>query len=685
MRSLFLISILSLLIVIVMDDKVIRSVAAQTDSNVSLPPGFFLEDVVSGLNQSVSFDWTADGRFFIAEQSGVVRVVKNGVLLPIPFVDISDQVNSIGGRGLLGLAVHPGFPTTPYVYLGFSYDPPQISGLTGSGGRDGDGARVSRVLQVSADAGFGFDVALAGSEVVLLGRNSTYANISDPNQQNPTQGSCQIDTTTYIVDCLPADETVHTLGTVKFGYDGALYVSNGDGASFSQVVPYTIRTLSLDSLAGKLLRIDPFSGQGLADNPFYNGDPDSNRSKVYSYGLRNPFRFTFGSLTGEPIIGDVGQSQWEEINLGYGANFGWPCYEGGNSTNLVYASYADAAVCQTLYAQPNAVTPPFYSYPHNPGQESSIQVGDIYRGSEYPVQYQGALFYSDFNRGVIETLNVGANGQTSVGTFAQGIPGITQISAGPDTNLCLINILEGRLQCLRYIDQTATDIARLVTPATDITLTTPRVNFSWRDVGADGYWLEVGASQGSAEYFGQDMGRATSVIVNNLPIDGNPVYVRLWTIDNDVWQDVNYQFATADINPPQNNEDYLQAFIRRALQASYPNIDVVFAPADTPVLSLPTVPRPMDLAEITNPVPDSVLAGPIVMFNWSDVGADGYWLEVGASVGSAEYYGGDQGRNTTVTVTGLPTDGNIIYVRLWTINDGSWQANDYQYTAAAIP
>ena len=91
-----------------------------------------------------------------------------------------------------------------------------------------------------------------------------------------------------------------------------------------------LRALSVDSLNGKILRIDPITGEGYPDNPFYNGNPNSNRSKVYSLGLRNPFRTTVNTFTNEPFIGDVGWGTWEELNTGRGKNFGWPCYEGND-------------------------------------------------------------------------------------------------------------------------------------------------------------------------------------------------------------------------------------------------------------------------------------------------------------------------------------------------------------------
>lgn len=158
-----------------------------------------------------------------------------------------------------------------------------------------------------------------------------------------------------------------------------------------------MRVQNLDSLSGKILRIHPLTGDGYADNPFYNGDPTHNRSKVYSYGLRNPFRFSVHPQTNEPFVGDVGWTLWEEIHSGRGKNFGWPCYEGRDGgVSEPQAKFRDTAAtrdaCAALYAQgPGAVHPPAYAYAHN-GQGAAIVTGPFYQGNAYPTAYQGCCF-----------------------------------------------------------------------------------------------------------------------------------------------------------------------------------------------------------------------------------------------------------------------------------------------------
>ena len=468
----------------------VRRVIVSKDAALStqtVPSGFVLEDAVTGLNQGVAFDFASGGRIFISEKRGVVRVAEQGELKSEPFIDLSDDVNSRHDRGMLGLAVHPDFPAQPYVYLLFTYDPPELPKDAAIGGPDGNGARVSRLVRVKADETKDYNVALPGSEKVLLGTNSTYANIGNPNERNGPP-SCD-ENGVYVRDCLPADEQSHTIGAVRFAPDGSLFVSNGDGANYTKTEPYTTRALSLDSLAGKVIRINPLTGEGYADNPFYNGDPNSNRSKVYSSGLRNPFRFTLNPETGEPFIGDVGRGTWEEVNTGKGANFGWPCFEGGNGENLQQGGFRALNVCQTFY-EDERVTPPLYSYTRS-GTSASIQVGDFYTGTRYPDAYRDALFITDYNQRWIRTLTFDANGgAASVNDFGDE-RGVVQMLAGPGGNLgddlYLMNIEQGKLKRLRYTAAGNTP-PEAQASATDATGEVPlTVSFSSADsVDADG-------------------------------------------------------------------------------------------------------------------------------------------------------------------------------------------------------
>ena len=413
---------------------------------------FTLETFVAGLSQPTAFDWSSDGdQMFIAQKNGVVRVADDGSLLSTPFIDISDQVNNTRDRGLLGLAVHPEFESNPYVYLAFTYDPPEVNQNTGLAGPDGKGNRPSRVIRVTADASTDYTTAVSGSEVVLLGTNSIWENISRPdgnstdNLDIPPSGITP--SGENIRDYLATDSESHSIGAVRFGSDGSLFVSNGDGTSYNAVDPRTVRVQDLDNLSGKLLRIDPITGEGLDDNPFYNGDPDSNQSKVYSYGLRNPFRFTV-SPDNEPFIGDVGLTNWEEINTGRGANFGWPYYEGGDGESIQRGGYSDLPEAQEFYASGESVEPAIYARSHADGAVAII-MGDFYTGETFPDFYDGALFFSDFGDNTVRYLTFDG-GDVEVNTFSSQVQGIVQMSTGPDSNLYYASLQSGEVGRWRF-------------------------------------------------------------------------------------------------------------------------------------------------------------------------------------------------------------------------------------------
>jgi glucose/arabinose dehydrogenase len=399
--------------------------------------GFELVTVADGLAQGTGFAFAPGERIYVVEKRGVVRVIKRGQLLAKPFLDISAEVNSAGDRGLLGVAVHPAFPAQPYLYLVYVADPPEVftstPGPEGNAAADGSGARASKLIRVEADPGTDFDTVLTGSTTLLLGSNSTLENLSGLDLHNAYERPTCGDHGAYVRDCLPADENSHSIGTVAFGPDGMLYMGNGDGCDFVMARPACTRALDVDSLAGKILRVDPRTGQGLPDNPYFDGDPDSNRSKVYQLGLRNPFRFSFDPATGSLYVGDVGWNVWEEINrAGPGANFGWPCFEGGNGNNLEQPGYQDFPYCVELRGRAEPITPALYAYAHEGMQGNAVLVGDVYRGKSYPPLYQGALFYTDYNTREIRYLAFDRRGDVRISQLVVGPVGfLTQISSDP--------------------------------------------------------------------------------------------------------------------------------------------------------------------------------------------------------------------------------------------------------------
>ena len=434
------------------------------DNDIEGEGSFVLETVASDLNNPIAFDWSSDGeKLFIAQKNGVVRLYENGSLADTPFVDISAQVNDTRDRGLLGFAVHPDFPNQPYVYLAFTYDPPEVFDNSGLAGPDGNGNRPSRLIRVEADPNTNFTTAIPDSEVVLLGENSVWENISRPDGNSTEDLTIPPSGITSegenIQDYLATDSESHSIGAVRFGTDGSLYVSNGDGTSYNAVDPRTVRVQDIDNLSGKMLRIDPLTGEGLPNNPFYNGDPNSNRSKVYSYGLRNPFRFTIDPNTNQPFIGDVGWTEWEEINSGAGVNFGWPYFEGGSGENIRREGYQDLPEAQAFYSSNQTATPSLYARSHDDGAIAII-MGDFYTGDTFPDRYDDALFFSDYGDNTIRYINFDGADGLEVNTFMDDISGVSQITTGPDSHLYATDLGSGQIIRWRFdSSQDASDTA----------------------------------------------------------------------------------------------------------------------------------------------------------------------------------------------------------------------------------
>ncbi|MBI3968024.1 MAG: PQQ-dependent sugar dehydrogenase, partial [Chloroflexi bacterium] len=400
-----------------------RKQAVQAAPVPTLAPGFIVEDVEDGFTAPTAFAATPDGRIFVTEQAGRVRVIKNGATLADLLIDLSAKVNSYWDRGLLGIAVDPNFATNGYVYLSYVYE--------------------------------NNPAAFTGPKSIRVSRFTVIGDVADPASELPLLGSvvaAGCGTLPAGTDCMSADSPSHTAGSLKFASDGTLFVMIGDGAIFTNVDERALRAQSLDILNGKLLRITT-TGQGVATNPFWNGNASANRSKVYAYGLRNSLRFNFRPGTDTLYLGEVGWNDWEEINVALpGANFGWPCYEGEEQQ----PGYAPYSVCQALYAQgTSAIQWPVYTYAHN-GLGASAIGGPFYPGTAYPSEYQGAYFFGDYSLNHVKYFHVDEQNQRLDGPFefATEVGGVVNLEIGPDGNLWLIAYTEGALRRYRYAPTT---------------------------------------------------------------------------------------------------------------------------------------------------------------------------------------------------------------------------------------
>jgi glucose/arabinose dehydrogenase len=400
----------------------------------SLPPGFVQELVADTLGPATAFALAPDGRILIARKGGAVKLYRDGELRQGLFIDLSSQINRYADRGLMGIAIHPNFPNPAYVYLAYTYEPPETAGHAV------EGARVGRVLRVEADPN-NLDAYRPGSEVVLLGAGGTFATMGNPDRGDRPPYSCMGQDGVPVQDCLPVDGPSHTVDWLAFGPDGALYVSVGDATLQPEL---NIRAQDVDSLAGKMLRIDPLTGQGYRDNPFFDGNPTSNRSKVYALGLRNPFRFTFEPETGQVVVGDVGGERWEEINIGGpGSNFGWPCLEGP-------ARLSNQPVCAELFSGRQPTISAWHSYSHQ-GVSGAAIGGVFYTGDRFPAAYRNAYFFADHNQAALLYLTPNSDGSLDRHEFANNAVALVQMAVGPEGDLYVLSFTDGALSRIRYV------------------------------------------------------------------------------------------------------------------------------------------------------------------------------------------------------------------------------------------
>lgn len=334
-----------------------------------------LETVVTGLEFPVGLAAPpADARLFVLEKGGRIRIIENGSLGPT-FLDLRGRVSTGSEQGLLGLAFDPAYASNGRFVVNYT-DP---SGDT----------RIS-AFHVSADP----DAADAASESVLLAVDQPFDN--------------------------------HNGGQLAFGPDGDLYIGLGDGGSGGDP---NGNGQSLSTLLGKVLRVDLEGAQPYAippDNPFAASAGASVRGEIWSYGLRNPWRFSFDRATGDLYIGDVGQGNYEEIDIstaaagaGRGLNFGWNRMEGTHC----FPPDAGESCDRT------GLILPVLDYDHSQG--CSVTGGYVYRGSAIP-DLAGTYFYADFCGGWVRSFRFSAGQAADRREWPDLSPGGSITSFGED-------------------------------------------------------------------------------------------------------------------------------------------------------------------------------------------------------------------------------------------------------------
>lgn len=448
-------------------------IGAAQSASAAHPAGFTEVTAFRGLVNPTAVRFAPDGRVFVAEKRGTIEMFDSlSDTTPTRIADLRTEVYNFWDRGLLGLAVDPGFPARPYLYALYTYDGAinETAPKWGTPGTDSDPCPNPPGATSSG--------CVASSKLVRLTLNSNDTTtkldlIHDWCQQFPS----------------------HSVGSLTFGQDGALYVSHGEGASFNyadygqtgnpcgdppgramtppRAEGGSLRAQDLRtpkdpvSLDGSVIRVDPDTGAAMPDNP-NAGASDPNARRIVAYGLRNPFRATMRPGTGELWIGDVGSNHWEEANRLVNpkaavTNFGWPCYE-GNGRNAPFDA-AGLNMCKNLYARPTAVAKPFFTYAHGrplnrsdtcTTRNGSSITGVAFQpetGSSYPAAYNGALFFADYSRNCIWVMTKDAGGlpdPATVTPFVSAAAGPTDLVISPQGELFYADVQGGTIRRIVY-------------------------------------------------------------------------------------------------------------------------------------------------------------------------------------------------------------------------------------------
>ncbi len=447
-----------------------------------IPAQYFRDEVVlDGLVLPTAMEFASDGRVFVAEKRGVVKSFASVTTTDPPTIvaDLRTQTYNFWDRGLLGLALHPAFPASPYLYVAYTYDfdpafPTDIP-RWGTPGEDSDPcptppgptaegcvvtARVSR-LTITAGQAVAEDVL-----------------VEDRCQQYPS----------------------HTIGDLAFGRDGLLHVGAGDGASFTFAdygqgaasgdpcgdPPFEGGSLRAQdvrtpgdptTLSGTVIRIDPITGAAAPGNPFL-GSGDPNRARVVAHGLRNAFRMTFRPGTDELYVASVGSGSREGVYLVADTddatveNFGWPCYEGSIGKPAFLENPA-LTLCTSL--APSAVTTPIVEYAHSapvatgdgcPTGSSSISGVAFYEEGSYPERFEGAMIIADYSRRCIWAIPADAQGRPEASRAEllvreAGYP--VDLAIGPGGDVFYVDIADGSIHRLSYDDSNRAPVISLTT------------------------------------------------------------------------------------------------------------------------------------------------------------------------------------------------------------------------------
>jgi glucose/arabinose dehydrogenase len=390
------------------DAKVLRDaqLASRGSPLAAFPRGFRETVVARGFRLPTDFAFLPGGRFLVSEKEGHVYEVGPGGDKRV-VLDLSRRIDTYDYRGIITVAASPAFARDRRFYVLYVLKHRKSHGTT-----------VARFSSFRLPRSGGRAVG----ERVLLG-STTAASCTD---------------VPATADCLPSDLD-HDGAEAVFAPDGSVFVATGDGGGYDdRLEPSALAAQNPDSLSGKVLHITP-DGRGLPGNPWWNGDPTANRSKVWAVGLRNPFRVDFDRALRKPIVGDVGRRRFEELDVvAKGGNYGWPCFEGTARVGV----YEHAPLCRALYARPPETTSrPTLELRHPTA--NSIVAG-VAAPRSFPARYRGAFLFGDWVRDIIWYADL--SGARAPHTLATHVPGPVALHVSPNGELYYLALNSGDLR-----------------------------------------------------------------------------------------------------------------------------------------------------------------------------------------------------------------------------------------------
>jgi glucose/arabinose dehydrogenase len=390
------------------DEQLIHSLKSGATVDGDFADGLSARVAFSGFTMPTDFAFLTSREVLVSEKRGVVWEANLATGARHIVLDLRKQTSVAYFRGLMTVAADPAFARNHYIYVLYSVTNGKATSTAPTT------ARLTRYT---------------------LGSNG---EASHPRVLLGTVRGRSCSTLPSSADCVPA-EVDHLGAQIAFARNGTLFVSTGDGGGHDlQVEKEALRAQDIDALGGKILHLTR-SGLGVRSNPFFDGNPRSNRSKVWAIGLRNPFRLSRDPRTGALVTGDVGSHRFDEIDVvPRGANLGWPCYE----ADVRHPPYASTGLCRKLYTRSKAAL----SWPVRSEPSSTVIVGGTFVPQSLARDVHGTYLFASLGHGWLRAMAFSPRDLAATSrVLAQKLPGPVAIHTSPAGDLYVLCLGTGDL------------------------------------------------------------------------------------------------------------------------------------------------------------------------------------------------------------------------------------------------